>query len=74
MQNTYASSANPHRTGLRTWFKNNRRVLLSLVVLLLLPFIIALVEGQSLSTVLNNEAGTAKFFQGLLIESLAPGS
>ncbi len=36
--------------------------------LLILPFLVALLDGQPLAQVLANESGNAKFFQGLLIE------
>ncbi|NDJ34151.1 MAG: branched-chain amino acid ABC transporter permease [Chloroflexi bacterium] len=50
------------------WLRQNRGTLAVLVVLLLLPFIIAIIDGQSISSVLANESGNSKFFQGLLIE------
>ncbi len=67
MQNTI-STVNSNRTSLVTRLKNNGAMLISFTLLLLLPFAIALFEGQSISTIFNNEAGNAKFFQGLLIE------
>ncbi|MGF1504542.1 MAG: branched-chain amino acid ABC transporter permease [Anaerolineae bacterium] len=50
------------------WLRQNRGTLAVLVLLLLLPFIIAIIDGQSISSVLANESGNSKFFQGLLIE------
>jgi branched-chain amino acid transport system permease protein len=50
------------------WLKNNRGLLGLLIVMILLPFLIALLDGQSFSAVLESETGNAKFIQGLLIE------
>jgi branched-chain amino acid transport system permease protein len=43
-------------------------LLVVIVLLAVLPFAIALLTGQSFESLLNNEAGQAKFIQGLLIE------
>ncbi len=48
--------------------KGNAPLLALLLLLTALPFVIAIVEGQSLSSLLANEAGQAKFIQGLMIE------
>jgi len=48
--------------------KDNRGVLISILILVLLPFLIALVDGQSMADLLANNAGQSKFYQGLLIE------
>ena len=50
------------------WVKSNLSLLGLMLLMVLLPFAIALFEGQSIGDVLGNEAGFAKFFQGLLIE------
>ncbi|MCA9980969.1 MAG: branched-chain amino acid ABC transporter permease [Anaerolineales bacterium] len=50
------------------WLKTNRWLLLLLVGMLLLPFVIAVLDGQSPTAVFNSETGNAKFMQGLLIE------
>lgn len=55
-------------TGIIGWVRENSRLLALLVGMLLLPFVIALFNGQSISDVLNSESGSAKFWQGLLIE------
>ncbi|MCB8988756.1 MAG: branched-chain amino acid ABC transporter permease, partial [Ardenticatenaceae bacterium] len=50
------------------WFKANWGILAAFVFMLLFPFIVAIVDGQPLTAVLNNETGSAKFMQGLMIE------
>jgi branched-chain amino acid transport system permease protein len=50
------------------WFKSNRGLLALLIAMILLPFGVALLDGQSFSAVLKSETGNAKFVQGLLIE------
>ncbi len=50
------------------WINANRGLLLSAIFLATLPFLIALIDGQSIAGVLANESGQSKFFQGLLIE------
>ncbi|MCA9874607.1 MAG: hypothetical protein KC441_13150, partial [Anaerolineales bacterium] len=57
-----------HQTGLAHWFKANWGILAAFVFMLLFPFIVAIVDGQPLTAVLNNETGNAKFMQGLMIE------
>jgi branched-chain amino acid transport system permease protein len=42
--------------------------LLTLAVLILLPFLIGLLEGETLTSVWTNNAGTSKFIQGMIIE------
>ncbi|MBI4787333.1 MAG: branched-chain amino acid ABC transporter permease [Chloroflexi bacterium] len=37
-------------------------------LLILFPFIVAFLDGQSLADVLANESGNSKFYQGLLVE------
>ncbi|MDX1415294.1 MAG: branched-chain amino acid ABC transporter permease [Candidatus Promineifilaceae bacterium] len=54
--------------GPMAWLKSNRGLILLFLIMLVLPFIIALVDGQSITDVLQNETGNAKFVQGLLIE------
>lgn len=51
-----------------SFFKRNLAFLLTVGVLGALPFALALLNGQSLSSLLANEAGESKFLQGLLIE------
>lgn len=51
-----------------SFFKRNFAFLLTIVVLGALPFALALLNGQSIPSLLANEAGESKFLQGLLIE------
>lgn len=48
--------------------KSNRWVIITILFLIALPFVIALLDGQSLSSLLANEPGQSKFYQGLTIE------
>lgn len=54
--------------GITVWLKNNAALLISLFLLLALPFIVAIIDGQSIGDMLANENGRAKFIQGLSIE------
>jgi len=51
-----------------TWIKSNIPFLVLVAFLAILPFILAIVNGQSIPSLLANESGNAKFIQGLLIE------
>jgi branched-chain amino acid transport system permease protein len=51
-----------------SFFPKNRVSLLTLLVLVLLPFIVGLFDGASPISVWKNESGNAKFAQGLAIE------
>ena len=55
-------------SGSSGMLKGNVGFLLTVLVLAVLPFVLALVNGQSIPSLLANEAGQAKFLQGLLIE------
>ncbi|WP_420645172.1 branched-chain amino acid ABC transporter permease [Candidatus Leptofilum sp.] len=67
MQSTLANRT-PEKASLARWLSANRGLVGLLIFLLLFPFLLALIEGQSFGDVLANEAGRAKFMQGLLIE------
>jgi branched-chain amino acid transport system permease protein len=67
MQSTLANRT-AEKTNLAGWFSANRGLLGLMLLLIAFPFILALTEGQSIGDVLANEAGNAKFMQGLLIE------
>lgn len=58
----------PSNSRLRAFSISNRASLLTLLALVLLPFIIGFFEGASPTTVLANRSGTSKFIQGLAIE------
>jgi branched-chain amino acid transport system permease protein len=50
------------------WIKTNLPLLVVVLVLIALPFVIGLANGDSIGDVLRNESGNSKFIQGLLIE------
>jgi branched-chain amino acid transport system permease protein len=50
------------------WLKSNLVLLVIVIILVALPFVIALANGDSIGDVLTNESGNSKFIQGLLIE------
>ncbi|MER2598715.1 MAG: branched-chain amino acid ABC transporter permease [Caldilineales bacterium] len=51
-----------------SFLKRHFALLLTITVLAALPFVLALFTGQSFASLLANDAGNAKFLQGLLIE------
>ncbi len=52
----------------RAWIKSNVLLLVLVVALAALPFVVGLVNGDSIGAVLHNESGNSKFIQGLMIE------
>ncbi len=61
-----ANEASTNRVG--AWAKSNLPLLLIVLILAVLPFAIALANGDTIGDVLVNESGNSKFIQGLLIE------
>lgn len=57
-------SANPFANML----KANAATLVVIVILILFPFIVAILDGQSIAGVFASQSGNSKFYQGLLIE------
>jgi branched-chain amino acid transport system permease protein len=51
-----------------SWIKSNVSLLVVVAFLAVLPFILAILNGQSIASLLANESGNAKFIQGLMIE------
>jgi branched-chain amino acid transport system permease protein len=51
-----------------TWLKQNLVPIGVLALLVALPFAIAILDGQSIASLLANESGNSKFIQGLIIE------
>ena len=51
-----------------SFIKNNRGLLIALLVFILMPFIVGLFDGSSPVKVWMNESGQSKFIQGLAIE------
>ena len=50
------------------WITHNKAILVVLAVLVVFPFGVAILDGQSIGGVLANETGNSKFYQGLLTE------
>jgi branched-chain amino acid transport system permease protein len=50
------------------WIRKNGLLLVAVLLMVALPFIIALLDGQSIPGMLANEPGNSKFVQGLMIE------
>ena len=67
MQNSLSGNNN-NSSPFRRWLGGNGALIAIFLAMFLLPFIIALANGQSLADVLANENGNAKFIQGLMIE------
>jgi branched-chain amino acid transport system permease protein len=65
-----ALSAAPARraAALPTAVRDNAAVLVVIGFLVLFPFIVALLDGQSVGAMLAGQSGNSKFYQGLLIE------
>lgn len=54
--------------GLRAWLRRNLAGVIILLVMIVFPFLVAILDGQSFSSLLANDASTSKFVQGLAIE------
>ncbi|MCB0035639.1 MAG: branched-chain amino acid ABC transporter permease [Anaerolineales bacterium] len=65
---TTISKTTQRESGMAQWFKDNRGLLGLMLVMILFPFIVAFIDGQTPADVLANETGNAKFMQGLMIE------
>ena len=51
-----------------SWVSRYGILLIIVVAMVAFPFVVALIDGQSINDVFTSEAGNAKFWQGLLIE------
>jgi branched-chain amino acid transport system permease protein len=51
-----------------SWLNGNLALLVIVGILVALPFLIGLANGDSIGDVLSNESGNSKFIQGLMIE------
>jgi branched-chain amino acid transport system permease protein len=58
----------PKQSPIVAWLKGSLPLLVTVALLVALPFLIGLVNGDSIGDVLRNESGNSKFIQGLLIE------
>jgi branched-chain amino acid transport system permease protein len=56
------------RVPITEWLRSNIAALVLVALLVGLPFIVAVLDGQSMSSLLSNESGNSKFIQGLVIE------
>lgn len=56
------------RAPVTEWLRSNIAALVLVALLMALPFFVAILDGQSLSSLLSNESGNSKFIQGLIIE------
>ena len=65
---TTISSTGTESKRMTTWLKGNGSLIAIVLIMIALPFMIALLDGQSIADVLANETGNAKFIQGLMIE------
>jgi len=61
--------AQPPAGRLRSaWLRDNAILLAVVAFLIMFPFLVALLNGESIAAVWTNDAGNSKFYQGLLIE------
>lgn len=67
-QHSSATTAALSGRSLLSQLQKNRGLWLAVIVLALLPFVVALLSGDTPAAVLVNQAGTSKFIQGLAIE------
>jgi branched-chain amino acid transport system permease protein len=56
------------RSPISSWIRENLGLVAIVGLLAALPFVIALLDDQSIPSLLANEAGQSKFIQGLMIE------
>lgn len=52
----------------KAWINANRGILITIACLIALPFALTLIDGQPICSMLANEPGQSKFYQGLAIE------
>jgi len=62
------ATATSHRNKLPAWIRGNLALLILILLMAALPFVVAILNGQSIPGVLANEPGQSKFIQGLMIE------
>jgi branched-chain amino acid transport system permease protein len=62
------STSETKQSPIGGWLKGNLALLVTVGILVVLPFLIGLANGDSIGDVLSNESGNSKFIQGLMIE------
>jgi branched-chain amino acid transport system permease protein len=62
------ATAPQQRTRRPTWLRGNLGLLILVLVMVALPFVVAILDGQSIASTIANAPGQSKFIQGLLIE------
>jgi branched-chain amino acid transport system permease protein len=60
--------AKNQNNSLSNMIKTNRGALITVLCLVLLPFVLSLIDGQSFASLLANDPGQSKFYQGLIVE------
>jgi branched-chain amino acid transport system permease protein len=65
---TSATIADSKQHPIVAWMRGHVTLLIVLTILVALPFVIGLVNGDSIADVLANESGNSTFIQALLIE------
>jgi branched-chain amino acid transport system permease protein len=65
---TSISTSEAGQDPITSWIRANLPLVAIVLILAVLPFVIGLVNGDSITDVLSNESGNSKFIQGLLIE------
>lgn len=68
MQSSITTTEVEQQSGVLGWVREHGALVGVFVLMLVLPFLIALANGQTIDDVLSNRTGTARFIQGLLIE------
>jgi branched-chain amino acid transport system permease protein len=63
-----ATNRRTRSSSITAWIRENMGLLVVIGLLAVLPFVVALLDGQSMASVLANEAGQSKFIQGLMVE------
>jgi branched-chain amino acid transport system permease protein len=62
------TAATPNRSKVPAWIRGNATLAIVVLVMAALPFVIAILDGQSIPSALASESGQSKFIQGLMVE------
>ena len=60
--------ATPRRTTMPAWIRDKTGLAIVVLLMVALPFVIAILDGESIPSMMGNEPGQSKFIQGLMIE------